>query len=292
MTLDKMIDGITNGFDFNGLRVYPLTVRQFERCIGALGCLTYMQQALPLEFVSLPYLRMLHETSEKMSDTEHRYNIGKLMMLFIESFQVTENQIAFLKDERGCVTWYISKRKKPKREEYADIDIPLINATLKVADKKESMGMLRELKIFPITERDFVKLRELLCEINAQEIPDEELDLDIWRSNQEKAAKENVLTYDFRELFFSAKNTLNKSMQELLDMSIWEFSNSIKAKDREIRFKIFADPNFIWKENNNPVPDWRYSKINTNNYGMLSYSTLKNQFNSVADMPEISKESE
>lgn len=289
ITVDKMYAGIKSGFDWNGLKVYPLLIDEYEANMAALSCLTIMHQAMPFEFLGIPYLRMLHNSAEQMPEL-YGDHIVKLRDVIVKSFRVSNDRVVFTRDNKQRVKWYISFAKKkafdssrgkmsPGRK-YAPIDLNIISAT-------NDEEMLNEFGIYTISESNFMKLRELICKINALEVPDESVNLDIWQSyNDLQSIQSTPVEYSFESLLFAVSAASHISVEDLRKKSLWEFSNIANAHDRILRFIIcaLAESNGAKYKNGNPVPDWRFDKKNTDIMGMVSYSSFSGELGKVANM--------
>ncbi len=269
MTANEIVHGIENGFNWRGITVNPFKVKDYDLAMSCLSCLTIMQQSLTMELAVLPYLRMLHQTQEYLS---------RLYIIILKSFDVSEKQVTFATNEKGKVTWYISLHKD-KNGDYTAIDTNVID----IAVKTKATDTLKDFHIHTITEGNFQSLRELICTINEQEVPDEKVDLELWLDKQkenQKAAKK--LSYDFKELLFCCARITGRRLPEVQEMTLWEFFNTINSYDTELKFKLYNDPGFTWK-GDNPYLDWKYSTINDNPYGLVGIGDLEKQFGGVAE---------
>ena len=284
LTIKEKCNGMKNGFKWKNFTVYPMTVENYDVNITALSCLTIMQQSMPIQFLGIPYLRMLHQSATELPDI-YGANLHRLQAVFCNSLHIEPKQTCYKVKEDGSICWLFSfrKSKEPgKNNKFEPIDLTIV--------KNAPDDLLPDLEIYTINETDFVTFRELVCEINAQEIPDESLNLDIWESEKD-IREQNALPmeYNFEKLLFSISNASHRSLEELLHMTIWEFVGLVQAIERDKHYTICALTENVGHckyPDGNPCPDWKYDRAKDTLMGMMSYGALSRKLEGVSVMSE------
>lgn len=244
-----------------GLTFYPIQMCHYEEFLMYKDALTLRLSTLPVKYAVKDYLNAIFAL-EIDSVKNKGENIG-LFTRVIAIFMLSLRIDCSIKD-------FIEKRIKFRRFGKDDFEIDRIV----VSQKEETVE---------ITAIEFsTKLRKLIAEQNGVELPEEDLNTDLIKSQKELSELKNSeikLNTSIDSLIASVAYHSKISEREIDDWTIREFENRRKAIERDKKYTLYGQAEMggmVSFKKGNPFPSWCYDSIDES-MGTMSTSALAKQ---------------
>lgn len=244
-----------------GLTFYPIQMCHYEEFLMYKDALTLRLSTLPVKYAVKDYLNAIFAL-EIDSVKDKGENVGlfrRAISLFMLSLRIEGNMEKFIKEQ-------IAYRKVGKDE--FEID---------------RIVMTQNNNTVEIKSIDFsTKLRKLIAEQNGVELPEEDLNTDLVKGQEELAElngskiKLNVST---DSLISSVAYNSKVSEREIDDWTVREFENRRKAIERDKKYTLYGQAEMsgmVSFKKGNPFPSWCYDSIDES-MGTMSTSALAKQ---------------
>lgn len=219
-----------------GLKLYPITMAQYEEFLSVQDSLTFRIATLPPRYLSYDYLSALFACElDSGGRMGHFFNALRFLhMALREPFdlQVFTQNITFEENTK-----------------------PVKIKTMKIKQKSF---------IAAITPKEFsTTLRPILAEQNGLELPDESANLDIIADAEKLKTMHATLSLKFSigEMIASVAYQSHVSEREIVSWTIREFEARKRAIDRDKRYMLYnaAELSGMVKfKNGSPAPSWLF----------------------------------
>jgi hypothetical protein len=229
--------------EWNGLTLFPILMKDYNRFIIAQMGLTAQQQTLPSKYVVMRYLEALYAL-----DYDVRTNGGPQGGFF-------SRILLFL-----MLSLRLEVRKGLDGEEYIPIGIQT---------EKDNPRKLTALEVtqgevsVEITPQNFVQLREILAAQNEVELPDETLNAELVQAERDLAAKSSLnLVPDSEALIYSVSVKMQIPVEDIFQWTVRRFVLTERAIDRITGHLVAAlsEAAGAKYKNGNPWPSWKYDR--------------------------------
>jgi len=255
----------TEGIEYQTLRLYPILVKDMELATSCFDVWKLFKRAQDNKYRKMSYLRMLYEMQ---LDGTQPFALFKVLQILALTFRIELNNFLALNIKDEPVIFCSSA----ETDEVMQQMLVMFNPVSTSAKEYNEVGLTM------ITAQDFdnaiigaVNLRKRICELNGIELPNEKLNVAVYKEwmemQREKAAK---LTYDHQEYIWSACNILHESEASIYEMTLYEFLGRMDAAHRLLMWKLCSDPQLTWEKDPNPYPDWRWNSAEQT-YGLTKH---------------------
>lgn len=229
--------------EWNGLVLFPILMRDYQKFLIAQMGLTAQQQTLPGKYVVMPYLEALYAL-----DYDVRANGGPAAGLF----------------SRVLLFLTLSLRLEAERQEDGMEYLP-VGIQTQMADPRKLVALkVRQGEAeADITPQNFGQLREILAAQNEIELPDETLNAELVQAERDLAAKNSLnLVPDSEALIYSVSVKTGRPVEEILDWTVRQFVLTERAIDRTTGHLVAAlsEAAGAKYKNGNPWPSWKYDR--------------------------------
>lgn len=228
---------------WNGLTLFPILMRDYQKFLVAQTGLTTQQQTLPGKYVVMPYLEALYAL-----DYDVRADGGPGGGLFsrVLLFLMLSLRLEVEKGEDG--------------QEYLPIGIQTATDNpRKLVALKVRQGEAEA----DITPKNFGQLREILAAQNEVELPDETLNAELVQAERDLAEKNSLnLVPDSEALIYSVSVKAGRPVEEILDWTVRQFVLTERAIDRTTGHLVAAlsEAAGAKYKSGNPWPSWKYDR--------------------------------
>lgn len=255
---------------FMKLHTYPVKVFDMQHFDKLKGCLLIMQQSLPIELATVPYLRMLSMVgSDQQSELDTLTNLLEMVL------KVKKEYIKIIYDKEKVNIQIVKKcpfKSWIKRNFFI----------LKILNDEKVIEEIPEEK-FPI-------LRKQIAEQNGFELPNEKDNLEILESERDIAEQNGShLKDDIEKTIFSVATALQMPIESVCAMTVYEFKNRMEAISRMEYFKIFNTGEMggmVKFKNGNPYPSWHSDKEDNGMGGLIPFSALSKNLSAIGDIEQ------
>ena len=228
---------------WNGLTLFPIQMRNYQKFLIAQTGLTTQQQTLPGKYVVMPYLEALYAL-----DYDVRADGGPQGGLFsrILLFLMLSLRLEAEKREDGLEYLHVGIQTQ--------MDDPRKLVALKVRHGEAEAD---------ITPKNFGQLREILAAQNEVELPYETLNAELVQAERDLAAKNSLnLVPDSEALIYSVSVKTGRPVEEILDWTVRQFVLTERAIDRTTGHLVAAlsEAAGAKYKNGNPWPSWKYDR--------------------------------
>ena len=228
---------------WNGLTLFPILMKDYNKFLVAQTGLTTQQQTLPAKYVVMRYLEALYAL-----DYDVRTEGGPAGGLFSRILLFLMLSLR-LEVERG-----------PDGTEYLPIGIQT---------RRDDPRKLTALKVrqgeaqADITPKNFGQLRELLAAQNEVELPDETANAELVQAERDLAAKSSAdLVPDSEALLYSVSVKTHTPVEDIYQWTVRRFVLTERAIDRTTGHIVAAlsEAAGAKYKNGNPWPSWKYDR--------------------------------
>ena len=247
----------------DGLTFYPITMDYYDEFISCKKAIILRQGSLPVRFLSMDYLSALFAM-----EIESIRSKGKSMQLFLKAMTMLHLSLR--------IGLNVDELYKNMLVEINKDQIVLKQIVIKQNEK-----------IVKFTPLDFSnKFRKIIAEQNGLELPDETENVDLVRDNEKlkEMRKGKPLNIDLNDLIASVAYQSKITEKEIMNWTIREFENRIKAIDRDKRYTMYGQAEMsgmVSFKDGNPAPSWQYDVLD-NSLGTVEGSKLQNTLSGVA----------
>lgn len=228
---------------WNGLTLFPILMRDYNKFLIAQTGLTAQQQTLPGKYVVMRYLEALYAL-----DYDVRAAGGPAGGLFSRVLLLLTLSLR-LEAEKGAD----GQEYLPIRIQTA-MDNPRKLTALKVRQGEAKAD---------ITPQNFGQLREILAAQNEIELPDETLNAELVQAERDLAAKNSLnLVPDSEALIYSVSVKTGRPVEEILNWTVRQFVLTERAIDRTTGYLVAAlsEAAGAKYKSGNPWPSWKYDR--------------------------------
>lgn len=244
-----------------GLTFYPIQMCHYEEFLMCKDALTLRLSTLPVKYAVKDYLNAIFAL-EVDSIKGKNENVG----LFTRSIDLLMLSLRIESDIKHFIEKQILFRKVGK----ADFEI-------------DRILVIQNNKTVEITAMEFsTTLRELIAEQNGVELPDENLNTELVKGQEElgelKASKIK-LNASIDSLISSVAYNSKVREREIDDWTVREFENRRKAIERDKKYTLFGQAEMsgmVSFKNGNPYPSWCYDSIDES-MGTMTTTALAKQ---------------
>ena len=229
--------------EWNGLTLFPILMRDYQKFLIAQTCLTTQQQTLPGKYVVMPYLEALYALDyDVRADGGPQGGLFSRILLFL------------------MLSLRLEAEKREDGMEYLPVGIQTqMDDPRKLVALKVRQGEAEA----DITPKNFGQLREILAAQNEVELPDETLNAELVQAERDLAAKNSLnLVPDSEALIYSVSVKTGRPVEELLDWTVRQFVLTERAIDRTTGHLVAAlsEAAGAKYKNGNPWPSWKYDR--------------------------------
>ena len=249
-----------------GLTFYPIQMCHYEEFLMCKDALTLRLSTLPVKYAVKDYLNAIFAL-EIDSVKDKGENVGlfsRAITLFMLSLRI-----------EGSIKDFIEKQISFRQVSKDDFEIDRIL----VAQNKQTV----EIKSIDFS----TKLRTLIAEQNGVELPEEDLNTDLVKGQEELAelnGSKVKLNTSIDSLISSVAYNSKVSERDIDDWTVREFENRRKAIERDKKYTLYGQAEMggmVSFKNGNPYPSWCYDSIDES-MGTMSTSALAKQNGNVA----------
>ena len=236
--------------ELNGLVYYPIKVADYEKWQACKPVLELRQGTLPAVYACMTYLQCVWALYFDAMGQD--IDQGKLWMRLA--------QLMFLS---------LRLSDEDMIQPIGDPSDPRTITALRITKNGEQHD---------IGAFDFAQVRKLIADQNGAELPDEADNPDLIEAAQDiAAANSNVnVKADFGDMLSSVASARNVRRSELLEWSIKEFDDELKAINRRFKFFLYsiAETQGAKFDNGNPYPTWIFEREKNEFAGLISMEKL------------------
>ena len=229
--------------EWNGLVLFPILMKDYQKFLVAQSGLTTQQQTLPGKYVVLRYLEALYAL-----DYDVRASGGPGGGLF-------SRVLLFL-----SLSLRLEAEKGEDGQEYLPIGIQTAaESPRKLTALKVRQGEARA----DITPQNFGQLREILAAQNEIELPDETLNAELVQAERDLAAKSSFnLVPDSEALIYSVSVKTGTPVEDIFQWTVRRFILTERAIDRTTGHLVAAlsEAAGAKYKSGNPWPSWKYDR--------------------------------
>ncbi len=251
----------------NGLFLYPVKMRQYINFHKNIDCLLYNKNRIPdPRFISMSYLEFISIISSVENNT-----LLKLENILYLCFNLNRERfyIDYDQDERGKPLFFIKEYKKnPENED----DWEILNEWM-------------------FTYKDFKLIREIICEQNSIELPNEKIDPKVEKAlleAQELINKQN----NYQKISSLEKQMISvwlnscSNWDQIFNLSIRKFVLALEMKDKELHYQIYKTASMNgFVEFKKPITHYLYDSTEDKYAHLVSdYGEFKNKISPVANI--------
>lgn len=228
---------------WNGLTLFPILMKDYQKFLVAQTGLTTQQQTLPAKYVVMRYLEALYAL-----DYDVRADGGPGGGLFsrVLLFLMLSLRLEVEKGEDG--------------QEYLPIGIQTATDNpRKLTALKVRQGEAQA----DITPKNFGQLREILAAQNEIELPDETANAELVQAERDLAAKGSFnLVPDSEALIYSVSVKMQTPVEAIYQWAVRQFVLTERAIDRTTGHLVAAlsEASGAKYKNGNPWPSWKYDR--------------------------------
>lgn len=244
-----------------GLTFYPIQMFHYEEFLMCKDALTLRLSTLPVKYAVKDYLNAIFAL-EIDSVKDKGENVGlftRIIILFMLSLRI-----------EGDIKEFISKQIKFRKIGKTDFEI-------------DRIVMKQEDKTVEIKAKDFsTRLRKLIAEQNGVELPEEDLNIELVKGQQELGelnGSKIKLNTSTESLISSVAYNSKVSEREIDEWTIREFENRRKAIERDKKYTLYSQAELsgmVTFKKGNPFPSWCYDSIDES-MGTMTTSALAKQ---------------
>lgn len=264
MTQSEISRAIVRGdpITWNGLELFPILVRDFDKFESAKPGITLSQKTLPAKFAGMRYLEALFAL-----DMENLLHGSPPVGLFAKAIRFLVLALRLPEEERedGSVSF-------PTEIQVQEEDRTKLKAVRLTGGGKEIV----------ITPRDFAKLRPLLARQNGLTLPDEAHNAELEEAERDLAAAGDAgLETDFEDLIYSVAVQSGVDAEEVFGWTIRKFHKVQAAIDRGMGFQLayLATAAGVKYKNGNPWPSWMFERKKGLSRALVPMSSFKSRLN-------------
>lgn len=245
MTKSEISGAIVRGdpIAWNGLTLFPILVRDFEKFESAKPGIMLSQKTLPARFAGMRYLEALFAL-----DMENLQHGAPPVGLFARAVRFLILALRLPEEERedGSAAFPVEIR--------VEEDDPAKLRAIVIRDGEKETE---------ITPRDFARLRPLLARQNGLTLPDEAHNAELEEAERDlEAANGADLDADFEDLIYSVAVQCGADPGEVFSWTIRRFYKVRAAIDRGLGYQLayLATAAGAKYKNGNPWPSWMYDR--------------------------------
>ena len=236
--------------EMNGLVYYPIKVADYEKWQACKPVLELRQGTLPAVYACMTYLQCVwalyfDAMGQDIDQGKLWLRLAQLMFLSLR-----------LSDEDMI-------------QPIGDPSDPRTITALRITKNGEQHD---------IGAFEFAQVRKLIADQNGAELPDEADNPDLIEAAQDIAAANNNVNVkaDFGDMLSSVASARNVRRSELLEWSIKEFDDELKAINRRFKFFLYsiAETQGAKFDNGNPYPTWIFEREKNEFAGLISMEKL------------------
>jgi hypothetical protein len=249
----------------NGLFLYPIPMRQYIYFHKNIGCFLINKNRIPdPRYISMSYLEFIFVISNEKNDM-----LLKLDNLLYLCFNLDRNRfyIDYDQDEKGKPLFFIKEYK--------------VNL-----DNEDEWIILN---VWKFTHKDFKLIREIICEQNAIEMPDEKIDPKLEKAfleAQEFQNKQNgnLKIVSLENQMISTMINAHLDLDKILKLSIRKFIKILSIYDKELHYRIYKQASMSgFVEFKKPIVHYLYdSKEDKYDHLITDYEEFQDKVSKVA----------
>lgn len=235
--------------ELNGLVYYPLKVVDYEKWQAIKPVLTLRQGTLPAVYACMTYLQCV-------------------WALQYDALKQGNNQ-SNLWDMLACLM-FLSLRLSDRDmiQPIGNPDDPRMVTAIRIVKDDEE---------YDIGALEFAQVRKLIAEQNGAELPDEADNPDLIEAAEDMARSSNTkLKAELGDMLTSVSSARNIRRAEILDWSVKEFDDEVRAINRRFGFFLasIAESQGAKFPKGNPHPTWIFDKDKDEFAGLISLEKL------------------
>lgn len=249
-----------------GLTFYPIQMSHYEEFITLKEALTMRLATLPVKYAVKDYMNAIFalEIDSVKDNGEGIGLFAKVILLLMLSLRIECSLKEFI--EKQIIL-------RTTADEEIEIDRIIVEQNNKKVD-------------IPIEDIS-IKVRELIAEQNGIELPEESLNIDLVKGQEELANLKNSnvkLDVNIESLIASVAYNSNISERDINTWTVREFENRRKAIERDKKYTLYGQAEMggmVSFKKGNPYPSWCYDSIDES-MGTMTTSALVEQNGSAA----------
>lgn len=236
-----------------GLIFYPIKMTYYDTATNLMEVLLIRQGTLPAKYLAYDYLNAVFNFS---LDNGKKGVLFQIMILLFLSLRI-------------------------------DIDVKeLFRYVVLTENGVEKFIINQNGKTVEISALEFSTIvRPLIVEQNGFKIPDETENIDIIKDYEYLQSKGKIdLNSNSNDLIVAVATYHRKQVKEIMEWTIKEFQDTVKAITRLEQYRIYAQAEMggmVTFKTGNPVPSWCYDKLD-NNFGTVDYQQIQKTLGGVA----------
>lgn len=228
---------------WNGLTLFPILMRDYQKFLVAQTGLTTQQQTLPAKYVVMPYLEALYALDyDVRADGGPQGGLFSRILLFL------------------TLSLRLEAEKREGGMEYLPVGIQTqMDNPRKLVALKVRQGEAEA----DITPKNFGQLREILAAQNEVKLPDETLNAELVQAERDLAEKSSLnLVPDSEALIYSVSVKTGRPVEEILNWTVRQFVLTERAIDRTTGHLVAAltEAAGAKYKSGNPWPSWKYDR--------------------------------
>ena len=251
---------------WNGLTLFPILVRDFEKFESAKPGIMLSQKTLPAKFAGMRYLEAL-------------------FTLDMENLQHGEPPVGLF----ARAIRFLTLALRLPEEERADgsVAFPLeIQVSAENQAKLSAMAIHMGEQVTAITPRDFAKLRPLLARQNGLELPDEAHNAELEAAEQDLDAAGGLnLDVNYEDLIYSVAVQSGVDAEQVFGWTIRKFHKVKAAIDRGLGYQLayLATASGAKYKNGNPWPSWMFDRRKGLSKALIPMANFQKQLNGTVE---------
>ena len=235
----RLLSSDNQPIEYGGLTFHPLTVRQIALYQAAKPSFEIMQSSLPPRFAKLSWCNCLDELDrEGLAE-------GKQTSYLQLALTVIARAIGLEPYEDSGKMNYQLYQVRGDDDRIAAIVIGIRNPTI-------------------LQMSDMDEIRKIISAQNLYEIPDENWNPDLVRTQQHTVSSGiNDLDANFEDLKYSVALNAGVKPSEIADWTIRDFLKIQDAIDRKLNYVIYtlaSTSGLVHFKRGNPYPTWKYTR--------------------------------
>lgn len=251
---------------WNGLTLFPILVRDFEKFESAKPGIMLSQKTLPAKFAGMRYLEALFAL-----DMENLQHGDTPVGLFARAIRFLTLALRLPEEERAD----------------GSVAFPLeIQVSAEDPAKLSAIAIHMGEQVTAITPRDFAKLRPLLARQNGLELPDEAHNAELEAAEQDLDAAGGLnLDVNFEDLIYSVAVQSGVDAEQVFGWTIRKFHKVKAAIDRGLGYQLayLATASGAKYKNGNPWPSWMFDRRKSLSKALIPMANFQKQLNGTVE---------
>ena len=252
---------------YKNIKLYPVKVRDYDTSYRSISCLTLEKKSIPdIKIIKMSYLEYIYHLHIQNKEIDYLLLLDYLLKLCV-------------KDEEVRINYYFDKVTQK----------PVFKIGHRVLDKEgneipDEYGVKIDGEVFDAT--DFDEMREIICNQNLVERPDETIQKEIRDKMEEarriKARESGNKPAPFEDTILCLVASTSISLEQTYDLSLRKFIKLLERVDAKMHYQIYmtaAMSGFAEFKDKSVFRHWMsdLEKENKNSDVMLDFDMVKNK---------------